>query len=51
MNTSEYLDRIGYSGKIEVSLKMLKNIHEHHLFNVPFENLDIQLGSPITLDP
>ncbi len=50
MNIQAYLDRIGYQGKREVSLAVLRSIHAHHIFRVPFENLDIHYGKPITLE-
>lgn len=45
-----YLDRIGYKGELEVSLEALRRLHEHHLFTVPFENLDIHNGKEIFLE-
>ncbi len=30
-------------------LRTLINLHEHHIFSVPFENIDVQLRRPISL--
>jgi N-hydroxyarylamine O-acetyltransferase len=47
-----YLDRIGYEGPTTPTLETLNGIHHAHLFNVPFENLDIlPLSRPLNLDP
>lgn len=47
-----YLDRIGYEGSVTPTLTTLNGIHHAHLFNVPFENLDIlPLGRRLSLDP
>lgn len=50
MNIQAYLDRIGYQGKREASLAVLRSLHEQHVFSVPFENLDIHYGKKITLE-
>jgi N-hydroxyarylamine O-acetyltransferase len=44
-----YLDRIGYDGPTDPSLRTLSALHEAHLAAIPFENLDILLGTPIEL--
>ncbi len=41
MNCSRYLERIGYAGPVRPSTDVLKALQRHHLFHVPFENLDI----------
>ena len=46
-----YLRRIGYAGPAEPTLAVLRELHALHLRAVPFENLSIHLGEPITLDP
>ena len=38
---SKYLQRIKFSGRVHADDQTLKNLHRHHLMNVPFENLDI----------
>jgi N-hydroxyarylamine O-acetyltransferase len=46
----QYLERIGYSGSLDPSSDTLRALHEHHMLAVPFENLDIHLGRPITCE-
>jgi len=50
LNISAYFDRIGYCGPNEPTVEVLRHIHRSHLFNVPFENLDIALGHKIVCD-
>ena len=45
-----YLARIGYEGATEPTYENLRGIYTAHFFNVPFENLDVQLRRPVTLD-
>ena len=51
MDPEAYLRRIRYDGPREPSPTTLRGLHRQHLFTVPFENLDIPLGTPIHLDP
>ncbi len=51
MDVEAYLRRIQYDGPRDPSPATLRGLHRQHLFNVPFENLDIALGTPIVLDP
>lgn len=44
-----YLARIGYHGSVAPTLPVLQALHLAHLRHVPFENLDIHLGRPISL--
>lgn len=48
---SRYFARIGYAGAPTVSLATLRDLHRAHLLSIPYENLDIHLGVPLTLDP
>jgi N-hydroxyarylamine O-acetyltransferase len=50
LNVPAYLDRIGYTGPLAPTADVLRNLHRAHLFNVPFENLDITLGRKIVCD-
>lgn len=50
MDVPAYLERIGYTGPIDVSPETLRALHLAHLYAVPFENLDIHLGRPLSLD-
>jgi N-hydroxyarylamine O-acetyltransferase len=45
-----YLARVGHAGPREPSLPTLTALHQAHVTAVPFENLDILLGRPISLD-
>lgn len=46
-----YLARIGYDGPLQVDAVTLAALHRAHGLAIPFENLDVQLGQPPTLDP
>ncbi len=46
-----YLSRIGVDGRPDCDLDGLTLLHHAHLFNIPFDNLDVPLGITITLDP
>ncbi len=50
MNIEAYFQRIGYHGPSDPALDTLRGLHRAHLLAVPFENLDIALKRPITLD-
>lgn len=50
-NTAAYLNRIGLSHQGAPSTELLGALHEAHQLAVPFENLDIHRGVPISLDP
>lgn len=50
MNVDYYLKRIGLSNTPIPNLQYLTQLQKAHLFNVPFENLDIHLGNKIKLD-
>lgn len=45
-----YLDRIGYAGTPRPDLDTLRELHRRHLLAIPYENLDVQLGAPVTID-
>lgn len=46
-----YFARIGYRGPRDATLATLRALHRAHLLAIPYENLDIHLGLPISLDP
>jgi N-hydroxyarylamine O-acetyltransferase len=50
VNVRDYLDRIQVDHVPEPTLAGLEKLHEQHLMNAPFENLDIHRGVPIVLD-
>lgn len=45
-----YLGRIHYTGGRDVSAETLRGLHIAHAMNVPFENLDVFLKKPISLE-
>jgi N-hydroxyarylamine O-acetyltransferase len=47
----EYLARIKLERVAAASSTQLERLHRAHVYAVPFENLDIQLGRGINLDP
>ncbi len=47
---NKYLERIKFEGIPGKNIETLKNLHKNHIFNIPFENLDIHYGNRITLD-
>jgi N-hydroxyarylamine O-acetyltransferase len=51
MDLASYLDRIGFVGRPEPDLATLRRIQRGHLEHIPYENLDVQLGRPVTLEP
>ena len=51
MNIAKYLTRIGMDKTgVVADIAGLKMLQRQHLLNVPFENLDIHWGSPITME-
>lgn len=51
MHLQDYLDRIGYCGSHAPDIGTLSELLESHIRAVPFENLDVQLGRPLTMAP
>ncbi len=51
IDIATYLDRIRFSQEPIVDLHCLKQLHRHHVFHVPFENLDVHLRKEISLEP
>ncbi len=45
-----YLDRVHYGGSLRPTIETLFGLHRAHLLSIPYENLDIHLGRPLTLD-
>ena len=45
-----YFDRIGYRGPCRPDIEVLNALQKAHVCSVPFENLDVQLGRPLTTD-
>jgi len=50
MNTKEYLNRIKFVKTIKTDLNTLTELHQNHIFHIPFENLDIQNHKKIQLN-
>ncbi len=50
MIVRSYLDRIGVTEDIRPDLEGLRTLHRAHLLAIPYENLDVQLGRPVTID-
>ena len=50
MELSAYLERIAYTGPVQANEQTLIQIHRHHLLEISYENLDIQLGRRVDLD-
>jgi N-hydroxyarylamine O-acetyltransferase len=50
MDTSAYLERIGYRGTLAPTAETLRRLHVAHLLTVPFENLSIHAGEPVVLE-
>ena len=46
---SRYLERLGYRGDTAPTRATLAALHHAHMLHVPFENLDVVFGTPITL--
>src|SRR3712207_2918154 len=50
LDIGPYLNRIGLGGETAPTRAVLEALHEAHVGAIPFENLDVLLGRPITLD-
>jgi N-hydroxyarylamine O-acetyltransferase len=48
MDLNAYLDRIAYDGPQRRDAATLAALHRAHLRTIPYENLDVQLGRPVT---
>lgn len=46
----DYLDRIGFTGPITVDLETLTQLQQAHLSTVPFENVAVWRGEPVSTD-
>ncbi|XP_073462009.1 arylamine N-acetyltransferase, pineal gland isozyme NAT-10-like isoform X1 [Aquarana catesbeiana] len=51
MDINKYLSRLGYKGSCKLANKeTLFEIMHHHVMAIPFENLSVHCGEPISLD-
>jgi N-hydroxyarylamine O-acetyltransferase len=46
----QYFERIDYGGPATPSQATLQAVHAAHVFSVPFENIDVQLGRAVRID-
>ena len=46
-----YLARIGFAGEALPNLATLNELHRLHVEGVTFENIDVQLGTPVSRNP
>ncbi|MGZ6016739.1 MAG: arylamine N-acetyltransferase family protein [Phenylobacterium sp.] len=51
MELQAYLDRIGFEGAVRPDAATLRALHRTHMQAIPYENLDVQFGRPLTPDP
>lgn len=51
MDIAAYFRRIGFDGAPDADLSTLRQLQRAHLAHIPYENLDVQLGRPVTPDP
>ncbi len=49
MRLQPYFERIEYGGSIEPNLTTLAALQQAHVCSVPFENLDVQMGRPLSI--
>lgn len=50
MNIDAYLQRIGLRERPAATLAGLKKVHQAHLLAIPYENIDVQLRRPVTIE-
>lgn len=50
-NLTAYCQRIGFTGELRPDLATVQALMQHQLRSVPFENLDVLAGKPISLNP
>ena len=51
MDLDRYLERISFHGDLKPTLDTLGALVRAHVCSVPFENIDVQLGNPLTIEP
>jgi N-hydroxyarylamine O-acetyltransferase len=50
LDVDAYLERIHWRGKVSPTFDTLAGLLDAHMTHIPFENLDVLLGRPISLD-
>jgi len=48
---TDYCQRIGFDGELRPDIATVQALMQHQLRSVPFENLDVLAGKPISLNP
>ena len=48
MNIQHYFNRIGVEGPLRADLDCFRRLHRAHALTLTYENLDVQLGVPVT---
>ena len=48
---TDYCQRIGFSGELRADLPTVQALMQQQLRTIPFENLDVLAGKPISLEP
>lgn len=51
IDLAAYLARLEFAGAVRPDLDTLSALHLQHATHIPFENLDVQMGLPISLEP
>jgi N-hydroxyarylamine O-acetyltransferase len=51
VDLAAYFDRIGFQGEARPDAATLAALHRAHLLAIPYENLDVQFGRPVTVAP
>ena len=51
MHIDEYLSRVRLKERPAPTLAGLQSLHRAHLTQISYENLDVQLGRPLSTDP
>jgi len=50
LDLAGYLERIGYTGPVSPTGRVLHTVHRAHVAAVPFENVDVVLGRTVAVD-
>ncbi|AWF80217.1 hypothetical protein BTJ40_04995 [Microbulbifer sp. A4B17] len=51
MDIDVYLERIGFEDEIRIDYRTLCALQRAHILSIPFENIDIHLGRPLSMEP
>jgi N-hydroxyarylamine O-acetyltransferase len=50
LDVDAYLKRIDFSGPVRHDVETLARLHHAHLTAIPYEDIDVQLGRPVTIE-